>query len=98
MGVLQDEYVRAAIQSFSRSIDRDPKRPEYHFHLEVALSKAGRPDEARQELERALQLRPDYVEARTAQPFAAVSLTTCGGPDPPRSDNSGERSGNGHPN
>jgi tetratricopeptide (TPR) repeat protein len=56
-----------AIVSFEQSIQREPNRPEFHFHLGLALAKAGRNDDARRALEQALKLRPDFAGASEAR-------------------------------
>jgi tetratricopeptide (TPR) repeat protein len=49
-----------AIPPLERAVKADAQNPEYHSHLGLAYAKAGRVEDARQSLERALALRPDF--------------------------------------
>jgi tetratricopeptide (TPR) repeat protein len=40
-----------------------PDNPNLHYHLGLAYQKAGHPEQAKKELERVLQLNPNYVNA-----------------------------------
>jgi tetratricopeptide (TPR) repeat protein len=57
-----------AIAPLELSVRNDASNPVTHFHLGLAYAKAGQPAKARQALERALELKPDFDgadEART---------------------------------
>lgn len=53
-----------AIAPFEQSIAKDAGNPLYHYHLALALAKAGETVKARRAAEAALQIKPDYAEAR----------------------------------
>jgi tetratricopeptide (TPR) repeat protein len=65
-----------AIQTFRSTIEKDPTKPEYHFHLGQALAKAGDQAGARQHLTEALRLKSDFPEAAAARSL----LETLGSP------------------
>lgn len=49
-----------AIASLKQSVAADPKEPVYTYHLGLAYAKNGDKDQARQALERALAMKPDF--------------------------------------
>ena len=58
-----------AIPPLELSVKKDPKNAQYHYHLGLAYLKAGKRDKARESLEAALKLQPDFQgadEARSA--------------------------------
>ena len=66
-----------AIAPLSRSIQLAPQNPVYHFHLGLAYAKDGRKDAARDALQRALKLKPNFegaVEARRVLDALEVGL------------------------
>jgi len=58
------EMAALAVGQFERSIAQDATNPIYHYHLALALAKNGDTIRARRAAEVALQLKPDYVDAR----------------------------------
>lgn len=56
-----------AIRPFEFSVEKDPKNPVFAFHLGLAYAKAGRTDKARETLDRALKLQPDFPGADQAR-------------------------------
>jgi Tetratricopeptide repeat. len=52
------------IACLEKGVDLDPANPEGHQALAVCLQKAGRSREAIAQYKEALQLRPDFSEAR----------------------------------
>jgi Flp pilus assembly protein TadD len=48
-------------------VKADAQNPEYHSHLGLAYAKAGRVEDARESLERALALRRDFPGADEAR-------------------------------
>ena len=57
-----EEYARAA-GYFRRATDLDPQDARFRFNLACALDWGGQPAEAEASYERALELRPGYLEA-----------------------------------
>lgn len=53
-----------AVVTLGRAVALAPQRADLHLNLAVALAGAGRPAEARRAARRALELRPDYPQAR----------------------------------
>jgi Flp pilus assembly protein TadD len=56
-----------AVRSFREAIDRTPANPTYHYHLGLAHLRAGDTTEARQALQRALKLNPQFSGAADAR-------------------------------
>jgi tetratricopeptide (TPR) repeat protein len=56
-----------AISSLTQSVAKDSNDPMYQYHLGLALAQHGDKDQARQALERALALRPDFNGADQAR-------------------------------
>lgn len=56
-----------AIPPLERSVKADAQNPQYHYHLGLAYAKAGRVQDARRSLERALQLQGDFPGADEAR-------------------------------
>lgn len=56
--------VELAIKDFEKAIQMDPKLPEAHLWLGIALRKANRTAEAHKELVRAVELNPNRVWAK----------------------------------
>jgi tetratricopeptide (TPR) repeat protein len=61
-----------AIPPLERSVKAAPDVAMYHYHLGLAYAKAGRQQDARRALERALKLQPDFPGA----PEARAALAT----------------------
>jgi predicted Zn-dependent protease len=58
------ELPALAIPAFERSIEKAPTNPAYHYHLAMALAKAGEPQRAREAAQQAIRLKPGYAEAQ----------------------------------
>jgi tetratricopeptide (TPR) repeat protein len=58
------ELPALAVSAFERSIEKSPGNASYHYHLAMALAKAGEPGRARQAAQQAVKLKPDYTEAQ----------------------------------
>src|SRR5579863_2760156 len=61
----------SAIDMFKESLRLNEKKgapddPSVHYHLGLAYEKANQPDQARQQLERALKISPNFSEAKKA--------------------------------
>ncbi|HTB62429.1 MAG TPA: tetratricopeptide repeat protein [Opitutales bacterium] len=55
-----------ALDHFARAAQLAPTASDAHYYYGLTLAKLGHPAEAAKELQTALALKPDYVEARTA--------------------------------
>ena len=53
-----------AAECFQKGVEKDPNEAKLHFILGEALFQQGRTQQARDAWERALQIRPDWVEAQ----------------------------------
>jgi tetratricopeptide (TPR) repeat protein len=60
-----------AIPQFERSIAAEPENPEFHYHLGLALAQSGSGAKARQSLERALKIQPDFKGSAEARKLLA---------------------------
>jgi tetratricopeptide (TPR) repeat protein len=58
------ELPALAVSAFERSVEKAPDNPAYHYHLAMALAKAGEPRRARDAAQQAVKLKPDYAEAQ----------------------------------
>ena len=58
------ELPALAIGAFERSVEKAPSNPTYHYHLAMALAKAGEPQRAREAAAQAIKLKPDYADAQ----------------------------------
>ena len=56
-----------AIREFRQSIAKNAQNPIYHYHLGMAYLKAGEKDRAKQSLQEALRLSPDFPQAADAK-------------------------------
>ena len=56
-----------AIPPLQASVQKDPNNPLFHYHLGLAYRKAGNSVQARESLNRALALKPDFSEAQNAR-------------------------------
>jgi tetratricopeptide (TPR) repeat protein len=56
-----------AVAPFARAADSDPKNATYHYHLGLALAKAGYAAGAMQSLRPAIELKPDFEGAADAR-------------------------------
>jgi Flp pilus assembly protein TadD len=52
-----------AVDSFRHSVERDPAKAIYHYHLGLAYAKAGEPAKARLAFQQALKVEPDFSRA-----------------------------------
>jgi tetratricopeptide (TPR) repeat protein len=68
---LQKGVYQSAIDMFQESLRLSEKQgttdsPTVHYHLALAYQKINQPAQARQQLERALKINPNYADARKA--------------------------------
>ena len=64
LGVVEARRGRkSAVQYFEKAAEADPKDPDYHFNLAVALNRTGEGNRANSELRETLKLRPSDLEA-----------------------------------
>jgi len=67
----QKGVYRSAIDMFQESLRLNEKRgaddPDVHYHLGLAYQKANQPSQARQQLERALKISPNFSDADDAR-------------------------------
>ncbi|MFZ0633576.1 MAG: tetratricopeptide repeat protein [Acidobacteriaceae bacterium] len=63
-GVAATRRGEDAVALFQQAITADPKDPDYHFNLAVALQHRGNRAEALKEIQETLQLRPGDTEAQ----------------------------------
>jgi Tfp pilus assembly protein PilF len=54
-----------AIDPFEKAVTRDPGNATFHYHLALAFIGGGDRARARESLERALKLQPDFKDAQT---------------------------------
>ncbi len=59
VALAQEQRFAEAIEALRLAQEIDPARPLVHYHLGLAYEASGRPEEAREELRRALDLAPD---------------------------------------
>lgn len=62
--LLDDEHAADAVNVLRRAIDVNPDRVDAHYALAVALSRAGRPDEAARQFERVDRLGREELDER----------------------------------
>jgi Flp pilus assembly protein TadD len=60
-----------AIPPLRDSVAKEPRNAEYQFHLGLAYAKAGQPAKAREALQQALTLKPDFAGATEAKQVLA---------------------------
>jgi tetratricopeptide (TPR) repeat protein len=56
-----------AIEMLKASVEKDPNKPDYHYHLGLALAKSGDKAAATEHLTRALAIRQDFEGAADAK-------------------------------
>jgi tetratricopeptide (TPR) repeat protein len=61
-----------AIAAFQRSVERDAKNPVYHYHLGLAYAKSGEQAKAKQSLEKAIALEPNFAGSSDARRLLAT--------------------------
>ena len=64
-GVASARRGKRSIEYFQRAVKDDPKDPDYHFNLAVALARSGDPDDAVKHLKEVLALQASDQEAKT---------------------------------
>ncbi len=64
---LRKQLPSLAIPLLRLAVDKDPANPAFHYHLGLAYSQTGNKAAARQALERALRLKPDFEGAEDAR-------------------------------
>jgi putative PEP-CTERM system TPR-repeat lipoprotein len=60
-----------ATAAFQRCVEKEPSNPLYHYHLGLAYAKSGEPAKARQSLEKALALDPNFAGSSEARRLLA---------------------------
>jgi Tfp pilus assembly protein PilF len=63
---------QSAIPFLRASVDSDRQQPLFHYHLGLAYAKNGEKSRARQSLEQALRLAPDFPGAADARRVLAT--------------------------
>ena len=66
------DLVSQALPSLQAAVLRSPQSPVFHYHLGMALLKSGDPAGARQSIEKALQLNPNFAAAADARKTLAT--------------------------
>jgi tetratricopeptide (TPR) repeat protein len=61
-----------AIAALQRSVEKDSTNPLYHYHLGLAYAKGGDQARAKQSLEKALMLKPDFGGSSEARKLLAL--------------------------
>jgi Flp pilus assembly protein TadD len=61
-----------AIPPLKVALDKNPGNPAFHYHLGQAYAQTGNKDGARQALEQALRLQPEFPDARAARDLLAT--------------------------
>jgi tetratricopeptide (TPR) repeat protein len=64
---LKKQLPSLAIPPLRLAIEKDPKNPAFHYHLGLAYSQTGDKAAARQALEQALRLKPDFAGSEDAR-------------------------------
>ncbi|MCU0691777.1 MAG: tetratricopeptide repeat protein, partial [Polyangiaceae bacterium] len=64
---LKKQLPSLAIAPLRLAVEKDPKNPTFHYHLGLAYSQNGDKAAARQSLEQALKLKPDFEGAEDAK-------------------------------
>jgi putative PEP-CTERM system TPR-repeat lipoprotein len=59
---LKKNLAQLAIPVLREAVEKDPKNPTYLYHLALAYERMGQRDDARQAVEQALKLKPDFAE------------------------------------
>ena len=57
----------AAIPLLRSSIEKDSRQPLYHYHLGLAYAKSGDKERARESLQEAIRLAPDFAGSADAR-------------------------------
>jgi tetratricopeptide (TPR) repeat protein len=60
-----------AVPPFEKSIEKDPKDPVYYYHLGLAYARSGDSPKARQALQQALKMAPNFRGAADARQVLA---------------------------
>jgi tetratricopeptide (TPR) repeat protein len=58
------ELPALAVSAFERSVEKAPDSADYHYHLAMALAKAGESKRARESAAQAIKLKPDFSDAQ----------------------------------
>jgi tetratricopeptide (TPR) repeat protein len=61
------EMLTLAVPRLEEAVRRSPRSPTYHFHLGMAHAKQGNVEQARQSLQQALSLDPNFPDAAEAR-------------------------------
>lgn len=70
-GVAASRHGSSGLGQFQQASTADPKDPDYHYNLAVALRRAGDMAGATREVDAALELRPNDTEARDLKALVA---------------------------
>ncbi|WP_255665393.1 tetratricopeptide repeat protein [Luteitalea sp. TBR-22] len=69
---LKKQLPALAIPPLKVALERVPGNPAFHYHLGQAYAQTGNKDAARQALEQALRLQPDFADADAARQLLAT--------------------------
>ena len=69
---LKKQLPSLAIPLLKQAVGKEPTNPEYHYHLGMAYAQNGDKVAARQAIEQALKLKPDFSEAGEARKLLAT--------------------------
>jgi tetratricopeptide (TPR) repeat protein len=69
---LKKQLPALAIPPLKVALDKNPGNPAFHYHLGQAYAQTGNKDGARQALEQALKLQPDFADAAAARELLAT--------------------------
>jgi Flp pilus assembly protein TadD len=58
---------KLAIPILRQVVQKNPDNPQFRYHLGAVLAGAGESGEAKKELQKALDLKPDFAEAADAR-------------------------------
>jgi len=68
---LKKQILGNAIELLKQSVNKNPKNPEYNYHLGMAYFQAGRTQDARNSLDATLRLQPNFPQAQEVRKMLA---------------------------